>query len=132
MITLSASHLVSPELLTTLLFCILSFAVDPAPGIQTIHDILLYAARTHGNKPALAHRPIKNIITETKQVPKTDPNPGEETTQEKKWEYYELGGFEWVGYQGLLDRVRDVGLGLRELGVGSRGQEFFNIYGQTR
>lgn len=37
-----------------------------------------------------------------------------------------------MGYQGLLDRVRDVGLGLKEMGVGARGQEFFNIYGQTR
>lgn len=32
----------------------------------------------------------------------------------------------------MLDRVRDVGLGLKEMGVGARGQEFFNIYGQTR
>jgi len=54
--------------------------------------------------------------------------------QEKKWEYYELGAFEWVSFEGLLSRVRDVGCGMRELGVGSEeGKKgFFNIYGQTR
>jgi len=99
-----------------------------------VHDILLYAARTHSSKPALAHRPIIRTTTESKQIPKTDPNTGEETMQEKKWEYYELGAFQWVSFEGLLSRVRDVGCGMRELGVGSEeGKKgFFNIYGQTR
>lgn len=72
------------------------------------------------------------MSTETKQVPKTDPNTGEETTQEKKWEFYELGEFKWITYEEMLTKVRDLGRGLKELGVGSQGLEFFNIYGQTR
>jgi long-chain acyl-CoA synthetase len=53
-------------------------------------------------------------------------------TEQKKWEFYELGKFEWVSYEEMLGRVRDVGAGMRELGVGREGKEYFNIYSQTR
>lgn len=111
-------------------YCVKELVTSPAPGIQTIHDILLYAARTHTTKPALASRPIKQMHTEVKKITKKN-DAGEDVTEDKKWEYYELGKFEWVSYSALLERVRDVGIGLKDLGVGSEGEEYFNIYGQT-
>jgi long-chain acyl-CoA synthetase len=56
---------------------------------------------------------------------------GEDVTETKTWNYFVLGKFEWTTYAEMEKRVRDVGSGLRELGVGSEGETFFNVYAQT-
>ncbi|QRV99416.1 AMP binding enzyme [Ceratobasidium sp. AG-Ba] len=43
----------------------------PAEGVTTVHDILLYAARTHGTKDAIGWRNIDKIVEEEKEVTKT-------------------------------------------------------------
>lgn len=102
----------------------------PAPGIETIHDIALYAARTHGKKNGFATRPVKRMVHEEKEVTKTNAR-GEKVKEKKKWTYYVLGGYEWMSYEQFLDKVRRVGSGLRELGVGGEEETMFNIYAST-
>lgn len=91
--------------------------------------MILYAARTHGSKAATATRPVVRTIDEQKEVDK-----GDGKKEMKTWTYYELGPYETQSYETLLDRVKAVGSGLNELGVGGEGEEgvFFNIYGATR
>lgn len=110
-------------------YCVQDLITSPAPGIETMHDLILYAARTHGSKAATATRPVVRTIDEQKEVDK-----GDGKKEMKTWTYYELGPYETQSYEMLLDRVKAVGSGLNELGVGGEGEEgvFFNIYGATR
>jgi long-chain acyl-CoA synthetase len=102
---------------------------EPAAGVDTVHDVLLYAARTHGKKKGFAAREIERTITEEKEVTKTV--GGKQTTEKKQWNYFKLKPFEWWTYEEMLANVRQVGSGLRSLGVGGEGETFFNIYGST-
>jgi long-chain acyl-CoA synthetase len=56
---------------------------------------------------------------------------GKEEKQKKTWNYFKLKEFDWMTYEGALTRVREIGSGLRKLGVGSEGETFFNIYAST-
>ena len=78
----------------------------------------------------MASRPLIKMIHEEKEVTKTV--GGKETKQNKKWSYFHMGGFEWINYVKLQERVKAVGSGLRSLGVGGEDETFFNIYGSTR
>jgi long-chain acyl-CoA synthetase len=93
---------------------------------------LQYAARTHGNKKGFASRPILRTISEKKDIVRKGAGEnGEDVTETKTWNYFVLGKFEWTTYAEMEKRVRDVGSGLRELGVGGEGETFFNVYAQT-
>lgn len=111
---ISPSPLISPE---------------PAPGIDTVHDIMLYAARTHGSKKAFGSREVDKIIHEDKEVTKMV--NGKEEKQTKTWSYFKLKPYDWVTYEGALQLVKQIGSGLRHLGLGGEGETFFNIYAST-
>jgi len=104
-------------------------SIEPAAGVDTVHDVLLYAARTHGKKKGFAAREIERTITEEKEVTKTV--GGKQKTEKKEWNYFKLKPFHWWTYEEMLANVRQVGSGLRSLGVGGEGETFFNIYGST-
>lgn len=100
---------------------------EPAPGIDTVHDIMLYAAKTHGNRNGFASRDIERIITEEKEVTKNV--GGKEQKEMKKWNYFKLKPFDWMSYEAFLVQVRETGSGLRQLLDREGG--FFNIYAST-
>ncbi|WVQ99649.1 hypothetical protein IAU59_006788 [Kwoniella sp. CBS 9459] len=111
-------------------YCIKDLVTQPAPGIDTVHDVMLYAAKTHGSKKGFASREIERVISEDKEVTKMV--GGKPQKQTKTWNYFKLSPFNWMTYEEALQRVKDIGAGLRELeGDDSREQKFFNIYGQT-
>lgn len=91
---------------------------------------MLYAARTHGSKNALGAREIERTITETKEITKMV--NGQETKVNKDWTYFKLTPLEWISYEQTLQEVRDIGSGLRELGLGGEDETFFNIYASTQ
>ncbi|KAJ9110900.1 hypothetical protein QFC19_001409 [Naganishia cerealis] len=111
-------------------YCVTELVTGPAPGIETVHDIARYAARTHGGKRAYASRPVLRMVDEEKDVVKTTP-AGDRITEKKKWTYYVLGAFQWISYDQFLQKAVSVGSGLRELGVGDEGETMFNIYAST-
>ncbi|WWD03296.1 hypothetical protein V865_001347 [Kwoniella europaea PYCC6329] len=111
-------------------YCIKDLVTQPAPGIDTVHDVMLYAAKTHGSKKGFASRNIERIISEEKEVTKMV--GGKETKQKKTWNYFKLTPYEWMTYEEALQRVKEIGAGLRELGIeDKRENKFFNIYAQT-
>ncbi|WVR06835.1 hypothetical protein IAU60_003871 [Kwoniella sp. DSM 27419] len=111
-------------------YCIKDLVTQPAPGIDTVHDVMLYAAKTHGSKKGFASRDIERIISEEKEVTKMV--GGKPEKQKKTWNYFKLSPYNWLTYEEALQRVKEIGAGLRELGVDdNREEKFFNIYGQT-
>ncbi|WWD17065.1 hypothetical protein CI109_101502 [Kwoniella shandongensis] len=111
-------------------YCVKELATQPAPGIDTVHDVMLYASKTHGSKKGFASRDIVKTITEEKEVTKRV--GGKETKEMKKWSYFKLSPYAWITYDEALATVKDIGAGLRELaGEDDRKEKFFNIYGQT-
>lgn len=111
--------------------CTYHFPTEPAPGIDTVHDLLLYAAKTHGSKKGFASRDIIKVITEEKEVTKRV--GGKEHKEMKKWNYFKLSPYNWMTYEGFLDKVKEIGAGLRVLAAddGRESEKFFNIYSQT-
>jgi long-chain acyl-CoA synthetase len=97
--------------------------------VDTVHDILVYAARTHGSKKGFANRDIEKMITEDKEVTKNV--GGKEVKETKTWNYFKLKPFDWWTYEEMLQRAKEVGSGLMELGAGGEDETFFSIYGST-
>ncbi|ODN72837.1 hypothetical protein, variant [Cryptococcus amylolentus CBS 6039] len=111
-------------------YCVKELVTEPAPGVTTVHDLLLYAAKTHGDKKGFASRDVIKVITEEKEVTKNV--GGKQQKEMKKWNYFKLSDYDWLSYNQFLDFAKHVGSGLRQLaGEDSRTEKFFNIYGQT-
>ncbi|WVQ81778.1 hypothetical protein IAT38_003903 [Cryptococcus sp. DSM 104549] len=112
-------------------YCVKELVTQPAPGIDTVHDVMLYAAKTHGSKKAFASREVIKTITEEKEVTKR--SGGKEHKELKKWNYFKLSPYDWMTYEEALVRVKEIGAGLREYSVEDTRTEnkFFSIYGQT-
>ncbi len=97
-----------------------------------MHDVMLYAARTHGSRRAFAGRDIEKMVSEEKEVTKMV--GGKVEKQKKTWTYFKLKPFDWISYDEALVRTRDIGSGLRQLELpeqGQGGESFFNIYAAT-
>jgi long-chain acyl-CoA synthetase len=104
-----------------------SLVESPAEGITIIHDVLQYAARTHGSKNAVGWRNIENIIEEEKDVTKTV--GGKQVTEKKTWKYFQLSDYQYWTFVEFRDYCMEAARGLVVLGV-EKGK-VFNIYAQT-
>ncbi|PVF94704.1 acetyl-CoA synthetase-like protein [Serendipita vermifera] len=100
---------------------------EPAPGVNTIPDLLDYAARVHGDKPSMGWREVVDVIEEEKEVTKTI--DGKEVKENKKWKYFKLGEYQYVSYIEVRERAHDIAKALLELGI-EKG-EIWNIYAST-
>ncbi|KAJ7060732.1 long-chain-fatty-acid-CoA-ligase [Mycena amicta] len=100
---------------------------QPLEGIDTVFDLLQYAARTHGTRDAIGWRDILQIVQENKEV-KTVVD-GEEFTETKTWKYFQLSDFKYISFVQLLDRVSEVARGLVDIGITT--EDVFNIYAET-
>ncbi|KAG6908726.1 hypothetical protein DXG01_003571 [Tephrocybe rancida] len=100
---------------------------QPFEGIDTIHDIVSYAARTHGSRNAVGWRDIIKIVEEEKSVTKVV--EGKEVTEKKKWKYFQLSDYKYLTFVELKEAVSEIARGLVELGVTT--EHVFNVYAQT-
>ncbi|KAJ7474482.1 long-chain-fatty-acid-CoA-ligase [Mycena galericulata] len=100
---------------------------QPFAGIDTVFDILEYAAKTHGTRDALGWRDIVAVHEEAKEVKKIV--EGKEVTQTKKWKYFELSDYKYISYVQLRDQVSEVARGLVDMGITT--DDVFNIYAST-
>ncbi|KAK2465148.1 hypothetical protein APHAL10511_002840 [Amanita phalloides] len=100
---------------------------QPFEGIETLYDVLAYAARTHGTRNALGWRDIMNIHEEEKEVKKVV--DGKEITEKKKWKYFELSDYKYMNYVELKEAVYSIARALVDVGI--TVDDVFNIYAQT-
>jgi long-chain acyl-CoA synthetase len=101
---------------------------QPFEGIDTVADVLFYAARTHGTKDAFGTREVKDVHEEEKEVKrKVD---GVEKIEKKKWKYFELGPYEYLSFREVKGVAVEIANAFVELGL--RKGDVFNIYAMTR
>lgn len=101
---------------------------QPMEGIKTTCDVVEYGARAYGDVKAVGWRDIVKVHEEEKEVKKVV--DGKETTQRKKWNYFELSDYRYLSYVEVKIAISEVARGLVHLGVTK--EEVFNVYAQTR
>lgn len=105
-----------------------SLVTQPFEGIDTVNDVLAYAARTHGTKKALGWRNIVDVHEEEKEVTKMV--GGKQVKETKKWKYFQLSDYQYLSYLEVQEAVSELTRALVHLGVTS--DRVLNIYSQTR
>ena len=111
--------------------CFLSkdgLVTQPFEGIDTVYDIVQYAARTHGTRNALGWRDVVRVIEEEKEVKKVV--DGQEIMEKKKWKFFELSDYKYITFIELKEAVSEVARALISLGITK--DDVFNVYAQTR
>ncbi|KAJ3517351.1 hypothetical protein NLJ89_g568 [Agrocybe chaxingu] len=99
----------------------------PASGIDTIPDVIIYAARIHGKEKAMGWRDVIDIHEEKKRIKKVV--DGREVTEEKSWKYFELSDYKYIDYVELEGAISEAARGLVELGV-AKG-DVFDLFAET-
>lgn len=100
----------------------------PHPDIETVYDIIPRASKTYGNAKAVGFRRVVRTHEEIKKVNKVV--DGQTTQVDKKWQYQELSGYEYLSYIEYERLTREVAAGLRKLGL-SAGDRV-HIFAATR
>ncbi|KAI0997501.1 Long-chain-fatty-acid--CoA ligase 1 [Podosphaera aphanis] len=95
--------------------CIDKLLERPSEDIFTIFDILKRSSTKYGNAKALGSRKIIKTHNETKKIKKIV--DGVEQEVEKKWTFYELGGYEYMSFHEYETLVLQIGAGYRKLGL---------------
>jgi len=99
----------------------------PFEGIDTVHDVLAYAARTHGTKNALGYRDIVDVHEEEKEVTKIV--GGKEVKEIKKWKYFQLSDYKYLTFIEVKEAVSEVARGLVDIGITEK--DIVNVYSAT-
>lgn len=101
---------------------------QPVEGVDTIVDIIDYAARTHGTKDAYGWRDIVDIHVEEKDVKKVI--GGKEVTEKKQWQYFQLSDYKYINFVEVQSRVSELARGLVHHEIAQ--DNIFNLYAATR
>jgi len=88
---------------------------SPAEGVHTVYDIVTRSARIYPNHTAVGYRNLVKLHKETKKVQKNV--DGEVREVDKEWQFFELTPYTFYTYSQYLERVHQVGAGLRKIGL---------------
>ncbi|KAH9942109.1 long-chain-fatty-acid-CoA-ligase [Amylocystis lapponica] len=100
---------------------------QPWEGIDTLYDVLTYAARTHGAKNAFGQREVVDVHEEEKEVTKII--GGKEVKETKKWQYFQLSDYKYLSFVQVKDTAAEISGGLIELGI--QKKDIVNVYSAT-
>ncbi|KAJ3098327.1 long-chain fatty acid-CoA ligase [Physocladia obscura] len=82
-----------------------TLTTTPAPGINTVYDIIERGFSTRGSVEAFGQRRVVQIVEEAKLVTKKLPGGGQ-VQETKTWKYFELSPFEWLTWSQAEVRIR--------------------------
>ncbi|OCH87696.1 long-chain-fatty-acid-CoA-ligase [Obba rivulosa] len=100
---------------------------QPWEGIDTVYDVLVYAARTHGTKDSMGWRDIIDVHEEEKEITK---KVGDKEVKEKKtWKYFQLSDYKYMNFVQVKEAVEEVAGGLLKLNI--RKEDIMNCYAST-
>lgn len=105
-----------------------SLITRPAEGIDTVPDIITYAAREHGNSNAMGWRDIIDIHEEVKEIKKKVDD--EEVIEKKTWKYFELSDYKYISYVQLKEAISEAARGFVALGI--QKDAVVDIFAETR
>lgn len=105
-----------------------ALVTGPIEGVDTVYDVLQFAARTHGTKKALGWRDVVDIHEEEKEVKKLV--DGKEKIEKKKWKYFQLSPYNYLNYNEVKEAVDEIAAGLVDLDI--KKGDVVNVYAQTR
>ncbi|ORZ34873.1 hypothetical protein BCR44DRAFT_1136794 [Catenaria anguillulae PL171] len=86
----------------------------PDNKIRSVHDVLEFAAREHGDAPMLGSRKALKVHEEQKEVVKIV--AGQEVRETKKWQFSELSTYHWMTASEVLTKSKAIGSALAGLG----------------
>lgn len=101
---------------------------QPFEGIETVYDVLAYAARTHGTRDSFGYRDVIDIIEEEKEVKKFV--GGKEVTEVKKWKYFHLSDYKFISFLDVQEAVSEIARAFIDLGITT--DDIVNVYSATR
>lgn len=101
---------------------------QPFEGIDTVYDVVAYAARTHGTRDAFGTREIVDVIEEEKEVTKVV--GGKEVVEKKKWKYFQLSDYKYMSYLDVQEAVSEIARAFIDLGITQ--DDIVNVYSTTR
>jgi long-chain acyl-CoA synthetase len=101
---------------------------QPSDGINTVYDILSYAAMQHGTRKALGWRDVLDVVEEEKEVKKVV--EGKEVTEKKIWKYFKLSDYKFFNFVEVKEIVSEIARAMLDLGF--TVDDVFNVYAQTR
>lgn len=100
----------------------------PADEIGTTYDILRRGAEKFGNSKAVGTRKLIRTHVENRKVKKVI--DGVEQEVDKKWTYFELGGYTYLSFIEYERLALQLGAGLRSLGLDKSTK--LHLFGATR
>jgi long-chain acyl-CoA synthetase len=105
-----------------------ALVTQPGEGIDTVFDIVSYAAMRHGTRKALGWRDVLEVVEEEKEVKKVI--EGKEVTDKKIWKYFKLSDYKFLNFVEIKEIVSEIARAMLELGF--TVDDVFNVYAQTR
>lgn len=90
-------------------------ATVPEPGVDTLYKLVQRSSEKYGNAKAIGTRKIIKVYNETNQI--TKKVDGKEVKQDKAWQYYELGPYEYISASEYANLTNTIGAGLRAYGM---------------
>ena len=92
-----------------------SLVSRPCEEVATLFDVLLRSAEKFGDSDAVGTRRLIETHVDVKKVKRVV--DGVEREREKKWTFFEMGGFEFENFGAYVGRCLRIGAGLRRLGL---------------
>ena len=100
----------------------------PSEDVHTVFDIIRRSARLFPDNNAVGYRKLIKLHKEKTQIEKKI--DGKIQKVDKEWTYFELSGYSFFTYKEYEKHCRQVGSGLRHLGLAPKDKLF--VFGSTR
>lgn len=105
-----------------------ALVTQPFEGIETVFDIVSYAARCHQTRNAFGWRDVIDVVEEETELKKVI--DGKEVTGKKIWKYFSLSDYKFLNFVEVKEVVSEIARAMLDLGFET--EDVFNIYAQTR
>lgn len=87
----------------------------PEPGVTTLYEVLRRSSKKFGGGKALGKRKLIRMHEETKKVKRVV--DGKEEDVDKKWQYYELSGYNYLSFTEFEQLALKIGSAFKALGL---------------
>ncbi|KAI7907531.1 uncharacterized protein BX663DRAFT_481859 [Cokeromyces recurvatus] len=87
----------------------------PTVDVHTLYDVFQYGVKKYPNNNVFGYRTLETMVEEEKEITKVI--DGVETKIMKKWNYFQLSGYQYVTFSEANEMVYNIGAGFCFLGL---------------